>query len=164
MSMKKSFLFLMGFVFLGSLMLAQPGQGPMGRQRLRESINRLRLLRMTEALELTEEQSSKIYPVYYRIEKEKLEIIKALNREIGDLKTFLSEAGPKEEKIAAKVKAVKDLKKNLLEKDQEFEDFLGENLTDMQKAKYIVFSVEFYRNLGEKLDRARGWPKEKRDY
>jgi Spy/CpxP family protein refolding chaperone len=164
MSRKKSFLFLISFVVLGSLVLAQPGQRPMGRQRLRENINRLRLLRMTEALELTEEQSTKIYPVYYRIEKEKLALIKALNSEIGDLKNLLSEPNSTDEEIAAKVKAVKDLKGNLLEKDQEFEDFLEQNLTAVQRAKYIVFSVEFYRNLGEALDRARGWPREKRDY
>jgi Spy/CpxP family protein refolding chaperone len=163
MSKKKSFLFLISFVVLGSLVLARPGQGPMGRQRLRESINRLRLLRMTEALELTEEQSTKVYPVYYRIEKEKLALIKALNSEISDLKTLLSEPNPADEEIAAKVKAVKDFKRNLLEKDQEFEDFLEQNLTAIQRAKYIVFSVEFYRNLGEALDRARGWPREKRD-
>jgi Spy/CpxP family protein refolding chaperone len=164
MSRKKSFLFLISFVVLGSLVLAQPGQRPMGRQRLRENINRLRLLRMTEALELTEEQSTKIYPVYYRIEKEKLALIKALNSEISDLKTLLSEPNPTDEEIAAKAKIVRDLKRNLLEKDQEFEDFLEQNLTAIQRAKYIVFSVEFYRNLGEALDRARGWPREKRDY
>lgn len=165
MNMKKSFLFLTGFLFLSSLLLAQmPGQEPPGRERMRENINRLRLLRMTEVLDLTEEQTAKIYPASYRVEKEKMDIIKTLNREIRDLKALMGEAQPKEEEIAAKTKTVKDLRRSLIEKDQEFEDFLEQNLTGIQKAKYVIFSVEFYRNLGEKLNRARVMFKEKREF
>lgn len=164
MRMKKSFLFLTGFVFLGSLVFAQmPGQKTMGRERIRENINRLRLLRMTEVLELTEEQTAKIYPAYYRVEKEKMEIMKRLNSEIRELKTLLGEADAKKEEMASKVKAVKELRRSLLEEDREFEDFLEQNLTEIQKAKYLVFSVEFYRNLGEKLNRAGVVSKEKRE-
>lgn len=165
MEMKKSFIFLTSFLFFGSLLFAQmPGQEPLGRERVRENINRLRLLRMTEMLELTEEQTAKIYPASNRVEKEKMDIIKTLNREIRDLKVLLGAAKSKEEEIAARVKTVKELRRNLLEKDQEFEDFLEKNLSEIQKAKYVIFSVEFYRNLGEKLNRARVMSKEKRDF
>lgn len=163
--MKKTLLFLTSFLFLSSLLLAQmPGQEPMGRQRMRENINRLRLLRMTEVLELTEEQTAKIFPASYQIEKEKIDIIKTLNREIRELKALLGGANPKEEEIAAKVKTVKELRTNLLEKDQEFEILLEKNLTEIQKAKYVIFSIEFYRNLGEKLNRAKVMSKEKREF
>jgi len=165
MKMKKSFLLLMGFLFLSSVLLAQmPGQEPLGRERMRENINRLRLLRMTEVVELTEEQTAKIYPASYRIEKEKMEIVKTLSREIRDLKAFLGEVNPKEDELAAKVKTVKELRRKLLEKDQEFEDLLEQSLTEIQKARYVIFSVEFYKNLGEKLNRARMLSKEKREY
>ncbi len=165
MRMKRSFLFLTGFVFLGSLVFAQmPGQRTMGRERIRENINRLRLLRMTEVLELTEEQTAKIYPAYYRVEKEKMELMKRLNGEIRELKALLGGADAKKEEIASKIKTVQELRSNLLQKEQEFEDFLEQNLTEIQKAKYLVFSVEFYRKLGEKLNRARLVSREKTEY
>ncbi len=148
--------FLMGFVFLGSLVFAQmPGERMIGRERLRENINRLRLLRMTEVLALTEEQTAKIYPAYYRVEKEKMELMKRLNSEIRELKDLLAGPEVKKEGIGPKIKAVKELRRSLVEKEQEFEDFLEQNLSDVQKAKYLVFSVEFYRSLGDKLKRAR---------
>jgi predicted PilT family ATPase len=165
MKLKKSLWLLTGFLFLNSLVLAQvPGQRPMGRERMRENINKLRLLRMTEVLELTEEQTAKIYPAYYRVEKEKRDIIQTLNREISDLKSLLGETSAKQDQIASKVKAIRGLKNDLLQKDQEFEAFLEKNLTETQNAKYLIFSVEFYRNLGEKLNRARAMTKQKREY
>ena len=52
----------------------------------------------------------------------------------------------------------------LVEKEQEFEDVLEQNLSEVQRAKYLVFSVEFYRTLGEKLNRVRAVSREKRKY
>jgi Spy/CpxP family protein refolding chaperone len=164
MKPKKPLWLLTSLLFLGSFLLGQvPGQKPMGRERMRENINKLRLLRMTEVLELTEEQTAKIYPAYYRVEKEKRGIILTLNREISDLKSLLAGTDAKEDQIASRVKTIKGLKGDLAQKDQEFEAFLGKSLTENQQAKYLIFSVEFYRNLGEKLDRARVMPRDKRE-
>ena len=165
MKLKKSLWLVTGFLFLNSLVLAQaPGRRPVGRERMRENINKLRLLRMTEVLELTEEQTTRIYPAYYRVEKEKREIIEALGREISDLKSLLAGTDAKEDQIASKVKTIKGLKGDLARKDQEFEAFLEKSLTETQKAKYLIFSVEFYRYLGEKLNRARVMPRDRREY
>jgi hypothetical protein len=156
MRVKKSVVLLISVLFFGCLALAQaPGRGVGGRERLRENINRLRLLRMTEVLGLTEEQTAKIYPVYYRMEREKMEIIKRLNAEIAGLKALLGEPAPKDEDIAPRIRAVNELRRDLLAKDQQFDDFMSQNLSLDQEARYLIFSVEFFRALGEKLDRAR---------
>ena len=51
---------------------------PQNRRRTRENIRTLWLLRMTRVLELTEEQTAKVFPIVSRIEKEKSEIYKQI--------------------------------------------------------------------------------------
>jgi predicted RNase H-like nuclease (RuvC/YqgF family) len=132
-----------------------PDQQAVNRERVRENLNNLRLLRMTQALGLTEEQTSKIYPVSTRIEKEKIEIIRKLSAETRGLRELLREANPKDEELSAKIIAIKELRVSLQKKGQEFEDFLETNLNQLQKAKYVIFQAEFDQVLGDRLNRAR---------
>jgi Spy/CpxP family protein refolding chaperone len=151
------------FVFSSAFLIAQvPRREPMGK--VRENINRLRLLRMTEALELTEDQTAKIYPVSTRIEKKKMDIIRDLNQQMGELRALLKEDKPDEAALSAVVETVRELRTGLQAQDKEFEDFLDTQLTEIQKAKYLIFAAEFYRNLGEQLGRARTWTREKRQF
>jgi len=156
--MKKNklfFILLCLFFMVSILRTAAAGQELQNRQRVRKNITTLRLLRMTEALNLTEEQTTKIYPFISRIEEEKMDFQKQIGIKMQELKSTLREQAPKEEEIADKVKSIKDLRRLLKEKDDEVENFLENNLTVIQKAKYLLFSVEFSRDLGEKLNRAR---------
>jgi Spy/CpxP family protein refolding chaperone len=163
--MKRLLFMMVGltFVFSSAFLMAQaPRREPMGK--VRENINRLRLLRMTEALDLTEDQTAKIYPVSTRIEKNKMDIIRDLNQQMGKLRALLKEDEPDEAALATAVKTVRELRAELLAQDKEFEDFLDAQLTEIQRAKYLIFAAEFYRNLGEQLGRARAWTREKRQF
>lgn len=151
----------LALVFSNTLLVAQiPRREPM--RKVRENINRLRLLRMTEALDLTEDQTAKIYPVSTQIEKKKMDIIRDLNQQMGKLRALLKEDKPDEAALSALVKTIRELRTEVQAQDKEFEDFLDTQLTEVQKAKYLIFAVEFYRNLGEQLGRARAWAREKR--
>ncbi len=141
----------------------EPGQKPAYRERIRENVHRLRLLRMTEALELSEEQTAKIYPAATRIEREKAALSVKIGQEIRDLRAMLRGETLDEQKLANKVRSVKELRKAILEKDQEFEAMIEGNLSEVQKARYLLFALDFYRGLGEKLDRARQFSGQKRN-
>jgi len=161
MKTRKALLIVLSLGFFGCLVSAQiPGQEPFGRAR--ENIHRLRLLRMTEALELTEEQTAVIYPAASRVEKEKIEILRQLNRGMRDLREQLNADTPDEAALSDMVKGLKVLRTGLLAKDKEFEDFLDTQLTPLQKARYLIFSAEFYRGLGEQLNRARALTRDKK--
>jgi Spy/CpxP family protein refolding chaperone len=125
------------------------------RERIRENIHRLRLLRMTEALDLSEEQTAKIYPEASRIEKDKQAILREINREMGRLQEFLTKTDIDDADLSASVAKIKELRRTFQLKDREFEDFLDENLSPLQKAKYLLFSAEFYRGITERLRRSR---------
>jgi Spy/CpxP family protein refolding chaperone len=141
--------------FGASQAAASPSPQARNRERLRENLLTLRLLRMTRALDLTEEQSARIFPVVNRIEKEKLDLLKRLGPEIDGLRSALEASPLDEADVAARAGRVRELRDAVKAKDDELEGFLEAGLTPLQKAKYLVFAVDFYRGLGQVLDRAR---------
>jgi len=161
---KKGLIAFAGILFWSGLFLSVYGQGqrPPNRERIRANIHRLRLLRMTEALGLSEDQTAKIFPVASQIEKEKQAIIGEINDEMRRLQDLVAEANPDEIELAVSVAKIQQLRLSFQQKDREFEDFLAENLNVLQKAKYILFSAEFYRGIAEGLRRQRPQGRDKR--
>lgn len=135
---------------------ADSGERPRARE-IRRNLHVLRLVRMTEALELTDEQTARIIPELNRVEKEKAELqgrISDLVRELRGLLGKLREGD--EARLLAAVGEVRGLREDVARKEAELEAFLDRELTPAQRARYILFSVDFYRRLGERLDRLRG--------
>jgi Spy/CpxP family protein refolding chaperone len=156
MKLKKiAFLFL-SMMFFGRLTFvsAQPN-GWQNRQKVRENLITLRLLRLTQALDLTEEQAARIYPVINRIEKDKSEIQKQMSVDIADLRLLVNEPAPREADIDAKNRKIKAARESIRVKDVELDEFLEKNLTTVQKARYLLFQIEFFRVLNDSLDRMR---------
>jgi Spy/CpxP family protein refolding chaperone len=153
---KKNVLGAFLFIFLfGSISLAAVQEEEFPLRRTRESINTLMLLRMTRALELTEEQTAKIFPFMTRIEREKVEIHVKIGKELRELGLILNSKQIDQKRILEKIDSIKKLRNLLRDKDEELENYLEENLTLTQRAKYLIFSTDFYRDLREKLGRAR---------
>ncbi|MBM3293092.1 MAG: hypothetical protein FJY82_01065 [Candidatus Aminicenantes bacterium] len=143
---------------LGFGLLVSPAAGQSAplqeRARMRENLATLRLLRMTKALDLSEEQAARIFPTFNRIERDKLVNQKRLSADILALRNFLRDPKARDEDIAARLKSLKDGQAALKAKDAEWDDFLEAQLTTVQKAKYLLFQIEFYRGLADVLDRA----------
>ncbi len=125
------------------------------RLRTRENIVTLMLLRMTRFLELTEDQTAKIYPLVTRIEKEKMEINRKIARQMQELRMILKEAEPDPEALRIRIQSLKESRDELRSKDAEVEAKLEEILTVVQQAKYLVFMNVFFKELRENLERAR---------
>ncbi|OGD27792.1 MAG: hypothetical protein A2Y56_02890 [Candidatus Aminicenantes bacterium RBG_13_63_10] len=124
--------------------------------RTQDNLITFKLLRMTQFLELTEEQTTKIYPALTRLEREKFEISNRLNDRLRSLRALLQSEKPDESKMESATDEINALRLEVREKDHEADRFLKTQLTVRQYAKYTLFLVDFYRGLGEKLDRARG--------
>ena len=133
---------------------AQAGD-PQSRARLRERISDLYLLRLTRALELTEEQTAKIYPVLTRVEKEKAALQRDMGLDLRDLRTELAKTPPGEKDVLGLVDRIRQARRAIRERDEEVEASLDRVLTPVQKGRYIVFTVDFLRNVGENLGRVR---------
>jgi Spy/CpxP family protein refolding chaperone len=156
MRTKRVIILLLACLALPTWAAARPLQGdPQTRARLRENINTLRLLRMTEALDLTEAQTARLFPALNRIEKEKAELQRRMGVEIRDLRAALDKNPVQDADILVLVRRVKEIRQSVQQKDEELEALLDENLTPVQKGRYVIFLVDFARGLGEKLNRVR---------
>jgi hypothetical protein len=159
MKTKQVSLALAFFVFLGGTAFGQgQGQGQGGgqnRQRVRENLATLRLLRLTQALDLTEEQAAKFFPTVNRIEKDKVKIQRDMTADIQKLRLLVAEMTPNEAEIGVRIKSIKDAQRLARQKDDELESYLESSLTTVQKAKYVLFQIEFYRMLEQSLERGR---------
>ncbi len=128
---------------------------PQNRRRARENMKTLWLLRMTRILELTEEQTAKVFPIVSRIEKEKSEIYKQIGKQVRELRLILKEEEPDQDDLKSKINKIKELRNLIKKKDEELDARMEENLTLIQRAKYLMFAANFYRDLRDNLDRAR---------
>ncbi len=157
MKAKSIFSLFLGIVFFCSLVFAVQVEDVQEKQRrrTRDNVTTLLLLRMTRALELSEEQTAKIYPFFTRIEKEKAEINKQIRKHMQDLRMNLREEDPDPKVLEGTIQALKKLRDALKSKDAEIEKHLEENLTVVQQAKYLIFIPVFLRELRESVDRAR---------
>jgi hypothetical protein len=142
-----------------SICLGAFAQGPGGsgqaRERVRQNLSTLRLIRLTQALDLTEDQTAKIYPTYNKIEADKLKTQRDMAADIRDLRELLREPSPKDADILAKLKDLKEARRLIKTRDDDLESFLENNLTTSQKAKYVLFQIEFYRGMEQIVERGR---------
>lgn len=125
------------------------------RARLRENINTLYLVRLTQVLELTQEQASIIYPAITRLGKEKEALHSNLSQHIHALRKVLGGGQIKEQDVLSLVTEANRLRKEIRQKDDEIEAVLDKNLNSIQKARYLLFSVDFYQRVNEAMNRAR---------
>lgn len=125
------------------------------KQKSRENIITLMMMRMTQALELTEEQTAAIFPRITRDEKEKREINMEIRNRMHRIRQLTEMENPGTEELETELTDFRRLRQRLQEINREFETFLESRLTLEQQARYVLFAQEFYQNLRENLNRAR---------
>jgi Spy/CpxP family protein refolding chaperone len=135
---------------------AAPQAGPQERARLRERISDLYLLRLTRALDLTEEQTAKIYPLLTQAEKAKAPLQRQMGLDLRDLRQELASEAPDEGAVARLSDGIWQARRALRRKDDEVEAQLGRLLTPVQRARYVIFTADFLRTVEENLGRVRG--------
>jgi len=157
MRILKTAFVMTAFFLAAGITAAQADSPPLqpARQNLRENFITLRLLRLTQALDLTEDQTAKFFPVLTRMEKDKLRIQRDMSADVQALRRLVRDAASKETDITVRVKAVQDARLKVKTIDDEIEAFLEKNLTPIQKGKYILFEIDFFRGLGDTLNQIR---------
>lgn len=149
-------LILLAGLVSGAAAQAGPAQGDSpARGKLRENIATLYLLRLTQALDLSEDQTAKLFPALTRIEREKAELQRRLAGGLQELRTLLEKSPGREPDLLDAVGRIREARRLLRQKDEEVEAVLEGTLTPVQKARYLIFTVDFYRGLGDTLNRIR---------
>ena len=110
---------------------------------------------MTQALDLTEAQTAVIFPELNRAEKEKARLQADLTREIMELRQLINNKKVEDSEFEDRVAKIADLREKIRSRESEFEKFLFTQLTSAQKARYIIFNIDFNRGMMERMGRAR---------
>jgi Spy/CpxP family protein refolding chaperone len=160
--MTKSFLAnaLVLILALGAWPTAAAAQSgpPQERARLRERLSDLYLVRLTRALELTEEQTAKLYPVLTRAEKEKAALQRQMGLDLRSLRDEMAKTPPGDQAVLELVGRIQEARRAIRRKDEEVDAVLEAVLTPVQRGRYVIFSVDFLRSMGESLGRIRRGP------
>ena len=126
-----------------------------GNSKVRSNINTLMLLRMVENLNLTEEQSAKLFPVFTRIEREKMMLSRTLMHEMNALREELRKDKPDPIQVKELLSSAREKRDSLMAKEREMESIIGQELTIIQQAKHMIFMQDFLRNLRQRFSRAK---------
>jgi hypothetical protein len=132
------------------------GQG-MGQRgaRVRENLATLRLLRLTQALDLSEDQTSRIFPFINKIDKQKIGIQRQMSADILELRRIVNNAAAPETEIAPLIGKIKAAQEEVKRLDAESEAFLEKHLSPLQRGKYVLFQIDFYRMLEQAVSDLR---------
>jgi len=139
---------------------APPPQGeerPMDRERAEELRKRVELIwmwKLTEELDLTEEEGAKVFPLLRQYEEKKRELREENRRLVRELQQMIADkASEGDLKKAIKALEENDRKRNKVQK--EGSDKLAKVLSVEKQARYIVFQEHFRREIHGLIQKAR---------
>jgi hypothetical protein len=158
MNRKRLILAVLGLALAAGPVSASPGdpQEAVPRPRLRENLSDLYLVRLTRALDLSEAQAAKLYPVLTRAEKDKATLQGRMGDDLRDLREELAGPSVREGRVAELVTRIREARRAVRQREDEVEAVLEAQLTPVQRARYVLFTVDFMRSVGENLQRVRG--------
>ncbi len=120
----------------------------------REIIEKVRIYKLTEALDLTTEQATRFFPKLKEMRKTEQEFQKEKIKLIKELKVLIEEGAPESEIIKILDKYTEIHKKRMIEQAKEIEGLRGV-LTPLQQAKFLIFQLEFEREIRDIIREVR---------
>lgn len=129
----------------------------------RERMDMMRMWRMTEFLNLSEEQAQKFFPRYNALTSDLEEMSQKQRELMKELRESVKEGKVvKEKEVDETMAELIGIEKQKLDKEKAFVEEIGNVLTSEQKAKYVVFEAHFREELRERI-RERYVPHSKRE-
>jgi len=124
------------------------------REKVRKRIETMKMWKLTKALDLDEKTASRLFPMLNDYDKKREEIEKGIRKDISSLKDALQ---VNDESRIKELLEVLEQKHNTLKglRDEE-RDRLREVLTIEQQARYLIFKMEFRRDMRRMISEAKG--------
>ena len=142
---------LIGCLLLGtSALMAQPLRDPQDpREKSRERIQMIKMLKLTEALRLDREAAARFFTVNGHYEDSKRRIRGDLHQDIERLRHLTRNLNAPEKELRETVLRIKNKRKDL--NDLNLKQ-LEEELTLLrpdQQARYVLFTIDFRREIDD---------------
>ena len=124
------------------------------REKVRKRIETMKMWKLTKALDLDEKTSSRLFPMLNDYDKKRKEVEREIRKDIDFLKEALE---LKEESRIKDLLEVLEQKHNTLKRlGDEERNRLREVLTIEQQARYLIFKMEFRREIRRMIAEAKG--------
>jgi Spy/CpxP family protein refolding chaperone len=140
------------------LMDQPPGGPPFGgpmRGRVRERIKTVKIWKLTEELNLTDEQSQKFFPIYNRFFDTREDIENQKNQLIQNLGELTAKENPSDSEINQQLNKIDSLDQRIQELQKQFRNDLKGVLTTRQIGCLYVFEIRFLRQMQDIIRDAR---------
>ncbi len=163
---------IIGLLFLSMTLTAQPDR----KRRTTmdhpgQRLEMMKMWRLTEELDLSEEQAGKFFPRYNALEKDIIEINQDQKKRLDILRKKENSGKEISQKELDNImKEMSDLEQQKIQKKQQFFEDLDDFLTTDQRALYLGFEQRFMEDLRKgmrdrvgRIDRLKD-PSEKKRY
>jgi Spy/CpxP family protein refolding chaperone len=157
----KFFCILFGFVVILSITLETAVAQNREMERALERINTVRLLKMIDALGLERETSAKLASVTNKYCETRKSLLRNMRKDLDALRQILKKGRPDESELKELVGQVKSLKKELADLKLHQMDEEMNLLTREQQARYLIFKVDFHKEMHGLIQEIRGAKKKR---
>ncbi|MBZ0264028.1 hypothetical protein K8I28_05110 [bacterium] len=157
--MKKIILLLLCGALFAGYVLAQPPRHH--RKQVRERVQTVKMLKLTESLELTEEQSIRFFPRFKKYEAEIDSATDQVDDAIETLRLAI-ESGISDKELTESMAEIETLIQRRENKIDQLIHGFDDILSVQQQAKLLVFQHVFPMKMREIIDDMRGGPEDKR--
>jgi len=154
--MKRIFLTVIALLILAGLTGAQFGPDDFekeeSRECLRERIKMVRMWKLVESLDLTEEQSVVFFPLFNEHDSAIDECRSDMQRLMSRMQEELEKSEPSEKELTVLIDSLSFLRELQYEKESQFYEKLKEILTVKQQAELVIFQRNFMREIRELIE------------
>lgn len=153
---------LSSFMALGFATLsAQPGPGmPMGSERAMEMIRTMRIVRMRERLALSEQQVASILPKLAQRDSLMMNYQKSQGDDLQALRAELEKRTPSEARLKEIMNRMKQRETAHQASMSRIREEIMSPLNTVQQAEFVIFEVEFEREIRQLIHQVRGRQRE----
>jgi Spy/CpxP family protein refolding chaperone len=125
------------------------------REKIRKRIELIRMWKLTEELDLTEETGAKLFPILRKYDEKRIALQKERQNIMDQLRKALEDEATSDEAIEATMDTLDNNASAMSDLLRQQREELKGILSPRQQAKFIIFQREFHREIRKIIGEAR---------
>ncbi len=138
------------FSFVASSMAVDPKKADAMRR-----IQLLRVWRLTEVLDLSQEKAAKVFPIIQRFDEEFQTKAEAKEKAVARMEAELKKQQPSANKLQELTATILSLEKESMDVRETMYKELAEVLTPEELSRYLIFEIDFQNEIDSLINQIR---------
>ncbi|MCX7785474.1 MAG: hypothetical protein N2201_04515 [candidate division WOR-3 bacterium] len=140
----------------------KPGGPKFAEKRPKEKLEMIQTWKLTEVLNLTEDQSLRFFPKLKELRRAREEFDQKRMKILDEIEDYLRDAKKYEKELKAKIQEMELSETKFQELEKKLRKEIASILTPEQQAKFMLFQMRFNEELRDIIHRAKEMKKEMR--